>query len=1023
MLRSWLIGLCSVLFLPTLASCADEPNGLRVRLLTSIVPVAEFRRIEVEVLRGTNDRATVLATSVAVPLRTTAFDTSRSVAYFGDLSAGDYIVRLRLRDAADRTVAERSRFVHLEGPTETTIRIARACLNIACPRDAASGEPLECEEGVCVDPHCTADSRETCPAALFCDDGATCAPASSCSSVACVEGSCVYSPLDDTNACDSTQWCAPEEGGGCIAFPSNVPPDATVECGTICRETVTQCSFGYWDCTEDLPFCRPLFAEIAGNVCGEGAVCDGEGHCNACASGSACLVGCALGTVSCEDGEATCVLSGTPDVLGAGEACPIDRTCIDASSCMTDGICSDAGVCDAPMSIPVSFDVLPDVLDVGEDGSMSGFDIVLSERPERDVVFTVTLSDEGRDLVSLSGDSAAIRPDFADPVIYVTATGLDDGVFRSHDTSFTIAVAVDPTRSDPRFAALGAKLVTVRHHARCTEGAACHVGCDTGLTHCVDGAPTCTTGAGMLATNDPCPIGEACFEGETCLNDGVCDAGGDCIVPPLCTTDNGGCDPLRACLSTMGSEVSCGPCPSGYAEDGPANCADIDECAAHSDTCGFSQACTNTTGSFTCSGIPPYPTFSAMGYSSCLLAPDQNLKCWGRSNLGQLGHGNATAHGNTVASMGTGLPITNLGLPVREISAGREHMCVIVEDGRVKCWGSNGRGELGLGDTAHRGDTPDETPDLLPFVDLGTGRTAQHICGGGQHTCALLDDDTVRCWGRGDLGQLGAGNTISRGDAAGEMGDSLVPVNFGTGRHAVSLACGEWTSCALLDDATVKCWGAGGTGVLGEGVAATARGDTPSDVGDAWPVLNLGAGRTVKFLTVGLWHACAILDNDELKCWGQNGAGQLGLGDTLARGESAGEMGDALPAVALPAGRHAVYVATNWASTFAILDDGSLVSWGSNFYGELGHGDMLYWGDGPGEMGDALVPVSLPTGRHAVAVDGGNYWVCAVFDDARTGCWGNSTVGELGVGYNGRIGDTPTEMGDHLAFTNLGPRL
>ena len=74
-------------------------------------------------------------------------------------------------------------------------------------------------------------------------------------------------------------------------------------------------------------------------------------------------------------------------------------------------------------------------------------------------------------------------------------------------------------------------------------------------------------------------------------------------------------------------------------------------------------------------------------------------------------------------------------------------------------------------------------------------------------------------------------------------------------------------------------------------------------------------------------------------------------------------------------------------------------------------------------MGDALVPVNLPTGRHPVALDGGNYWVCALFDDARIGCWGNSTVGEIGVGYNGRIGDSPTEMGDHLPFTNLGPRL
>jgi alpha-tubulin suppressor-like RCC1 family protein len=70
--------------------------------------------------------------------------------------------------------------------------------------------------------------------------------------------------------------------------------------------------------------------------------------------------------------------------------------------------------------------------------------------------------------------------------------------------------------------------------------------------------------------------------------------------------------------------------------------------------------------------------------------------------------------------------------------------------------------------------------DDLPVVDLGTGRTAKMISAGGEHTCALLDDDSVKCWGRNQYGQLGLGDTSNRGDGPGEMGDNLPVVDLGT---------------------------------------------------------------------------------------------------------------------------------------------------------------------------------------------------------------------------------------------------
>jgi len=128
------------------------------------------------------------------------------------------------------------------------------------------------------------------------------------------------------------------------------------------------------------------------------------------------------------------------------------------------------------------------------------------------------------------------------------------------------------------------------------------------------------------------------------------------------------------------------------------------------------------------------------------------------------------------------------GRTAKAISLGGFSTCAILDNNSVKCWGDNYFGQLGLGDTDARGDGTNEMGDTLPAVDLGTGRTATAIQSGAYHTCAILDNGSVKCWGNNDSGQLGQGDTENRGDGANEMGTNLLAVQLGTGRTAKKIS-------------------------------------------------------------------------------------------------------------------------------------------------------------------------------------------------------------------------------------------
>ncbi len=347
-----------------------------------------------------------------------------------------------------------------------------------------------------------------------------------------------------------------------------------------------------------------------------------------------------------------------------------------------------------------------------------------------------------------------------------------------------------------------------------------------------------------------------------------------------------------------------------------------------------------------------------------------------------------------------------------QLDAGRNHTCAILADGNVRCWGYGAEGELGYADTETIGD--DETPASAGPVDLGPGRTATAISVGDFHTCALLDDGNVRCWGFAANGRLGYGNESNIGDD--EAPGSVGPVDLGPGRTAVAISAGGVHTCALLDDASLRCWGFGVDGRLGYATSGNIGDDgygASSNIGDdetpatAGPV-DIGAGRTAVAISAGSFNTCALLDDRSVRCWGVGDNGQLGYGnrDRIGDDETPGSVGP----VDLGAGRTATAISAGSAQVCALLDDGNVRCWGFRGDGRLGYGNSETIGNDetPGSVG----PVDLGPGRTATSITVGSGNACARLDDASVRCWGFGGDGTVGYGNTTTIGDDEVPSSD-----------
>ncbi|MFK7872153.1 MAG: RCC1 domain-containing protein [Oligoflexales bacterium] len=402
------------------------------------------------------------------------------------------------------------------------------------------------------------------------------------------------------------------------------------------------------------------------------------------------------------------------------------------------------------------------------------------------------------------------------------------------------------------------------------------------------------------------------------------------------------------------------------------------------------------------------------------------VKCWGLNNYGQLGIENTNNIGDGLGEMGVNLSAIDVGAgrTVEKMSMTSSHSCAVLDDQTLKCWGSGLGGALGYGDTSNRGYGSPQMGDSLAVVDLGAVSTVQSVSTGLGFSCAILTDNNLKCWGWNSFGQLGNGSTSYVGDGPGEMGINLGSISLGTGRTAQKISLGSWHTCALLDDATVKCWGRNSFGQLGLGTMDTI-GDEPSEMGDNLGVVALGTGRTATDIAVGDEFSCALLDNNDVKCWGVNAYGQLGQGNTDTIGDGVGEMGDSLPAIDFGVGFVVEKIAAGGAHACAVSTVGKLKCWGENDEGEVGIQSLDdKVGDVSGDLGDNLIYVDLGAfqgvDESVEHVSVGRDHTCAVLSSGPVKCWGKNISGSLGRGSSvSPIGDGVNEMGDNLPPVEL----
>ena len=485
-------------------------------------------------------------------------------------------------------------------------------------------------------------------------------------------------------------------------------------------------------------------------------------------------------------------------------------------------------------------------------------------------------------------------------------------------------------------------------------------------------AGTAETGSGTSGDGDGDATTTTTTTGDgdgdmTTTGDGDGDSG--CGQPGCPCEDDADCGNGLICSAGMCKETVCGDLVvegDEECEDGNANDGD-----------GCDNDCTFTRVNRVEAGV----------HHTCALIDGGSIVCWGRGEFGQLGYGNTNNVG--LAEYPSDIGPVPLPTGVVKLDLGGQHTCGVFDDGALRCWGLNDRGQLGYGNIDNFGD--DEPLGTLPAISVPT---AIDVEASERHTCARVGNGEVRCWGANDYGQLGYASL------ALEMLSPGGPVAVGS--SVSGLAGGYWHDCARLIDGGLRCWGRNTSGQLGLGTTANIGDDEAPNAAGIVQLIPPALPDNTEVVSVSLGgnHGCAVLGGGELMCWGANGSGQLGYGDLNTTGD------DDTPQTRNPVdiGGPVAEVVCGANHTCARLEGGDVYCWGDNSVGQLGLGNVDNVGDD--ELPTTVGPVQI--GGQVVQMTAGGNHTCVLTTDAEVRCWGQNNFSQLGLGTSVTVGDNET---------------
>ncbi len=414
------------------------------------------------------------------------------------------------------------------------------------------------------------------------------------------------------------------------------------------------------------------------------------------------------------------------------------------------------------------------------------------------------------------------------------------------------------------------------------------------------------------------------------------------------------CPPGFFCCAAPEREGFDGVCHRGGC-DGGTSMEDTDAGAGVDAGFGASDGGARRDAGTADAGLSAIPTHVAAGAAhTCARWSDDRLFCWGSNVDGRLGNGEIRVAEPETAPV----EVVNAPSGVEQLALGGSHSCARTADA-VYCWGSNADGQLGDRTVRTFAERPSRAalPSALTPIALGAGQ---------DHACAVVTGGAVFCWGRNHAGQLGQPLTVA---------SSPTPLEVPGIDRAAEVVAGLAHTCVRRTDGAVWCWGRNVQRELGRSGFTDAFSELPASV-------NMLGGPASR-LAAGARHTCAVVD-DEVRCWGAGGNGQLGQGE---------ERDAALPVtvMALPA-RPARLAGGGTATVGHTCAGGPGLAahcWGARISGQLGDGMWL-------SNRSVAAPVSTLGAAPSDLTAGGEH-TCAIVGGAVL-CWGKNTDGQLGDG-------------------------